>query len=280
MPSTTLRPWITCILLAAAAPASAQVGDARPTLPPPGVDSPRPVEALVPDAIQVADSLFFQALDARAALDRLHLRLDVAPRDFEARWRAARAALALGIATEARKERRSWYELGERHGQQALEERPDDIEALTWTAAVKGRLAIEFGGARSKSRRGQEIWNLTHAILDMQPDHAWAHDILGKLNQEVEKLGTVQRFMGRLVMSSDPLSKSSWEQSEEHLKAAIESDPDVVLFYLDLGDTYRLQDKDEDARRVYERGLNVPIRYPPDPIFKRRIGERLAELGR
>lgn len=249
---------------------------ARRTVAPPVVlDS---VSRTVRGPLEVADSLLFRAMDPGAALELLEIHLASNPRDVEALWRAARAGLVLALGQRERPDRRRLLLLADAYGDSARAAAPDDIDALTWSAASKGRLTIEVGGKRSKARRGQEVWDIAHRILELDPDHPFAHDILGKLNQEVRKLGTVQRFLARLLVGNDPIRRSTWEAAEEHLRKAVEGDPTVLLFYLDLGETYMLQGKNDEARAAFEAGLNVPDLYPTDPNFRERIGRHLREL--
>jgi Tfp pilus assembly protein PilF len=76
------------------------------------------------------------------------------------------------------------------------------------------------------------------------------------------------------------MRESSWEGAEEHLKRAIAADPTVVLFHLDLGETYQLQGKTDQARAAFQAGLKVPDLYPTDRKFKETIVRRLEALGR
>ena len=152
------------------------------------------------------------------------------------------------------------------------------METLIWSAAIKGRLAIETGGPRAKSRLGQDAWDLVHRALAIDPNNPFAHDILGKLNQEVRKLGRVERFLARTFLGNDLIRLSTWEGSERHLKIARERDPAVVLFFLDLGETYLSQDKIELARETFEAGLKLPNRFPPDARFKERMQQILEQM--
>jgi tetratricopeptide (TPR) repeat protein len=243
-----------------------------------GMGLPDSVPALVVPSVVVADSLFF-GMDPLGALDRLEARLEVAPRDEEARWRAARAALALGLLEDDPGRRLQWLRVADQHGDSALALDPNDTDALAWSAAVTGRLALAARGAREKVRLGQEVWDLTHRLLAIDPDDALAHDVLGKLNLEILKLSGLQRFMARVFLGSDPIKRASWEDAERHLRAAIASDPTVVLFYLDMGEMYRHQERREEAIAAYRAGLAVPDLYPPDEKFKRDLRTRLGWLG-
>ena len=268
-----LRPWALpalCLALNATtgwaqAPAQATVGTVAP---------------LVPETVVAADSLFF-AMDPLSAFRRLEVRVEVAPDDYEARWRAARAALVLGVMADAGELKAGWLRVGAYHAEEALALRPNDVEAMAWLAAVNGRLAIDVVGVRDQVRLGLEVWELTERILAIEPNHPLGNDVLGKLNQEVRKLSGFERFIARTFMrGGDPMKLSSWDNAEEYLRRAIAADATVVLFYLDLGDTYRLQGKLDAAKSTYEAGLALPDLYPPDAKFKREIQRQLEQLSR
>ena len=97
----------------------------------------------------------------RAAFDILEARLEWQPDDYEALWRASRLAMVLGTMEPDGSRRSQWYRVAEFHGMAAREARPGGIDGLVWTAAAKGRLAIETGGVRDKARLGSEVWDLT-----------------------------------------------------------------------------------------------------------------------
>ncbi len=247
-----------------------------------GLQTPVPVIQVQPrtltrSASETADSLF-DAMEPVASLDVLEARLEWEPDDFEARWRAARAALVLGIMGSDWVTRDTWFRIAVAHGERARQLHPEEPEALSWLVAAVGRRAIESRSGRENARLGGQVWDLTDALLTADPDHALGNDVRGKLHQEVMKLAGWQRFVGRLVLRSDPLKHASWEASEEHLRRAIALEPGFILFYLDLGETYLLQEKNDLARETFEAGLALPSVYPPDDLFKRQIRRALGRL--
>ena len=68
------------------------------------------VKPLVPTAVATADSLFF-SMEPLASFRRLEARLDIAPSDYEAGWRAARAALILGVIEKDRELTDHWLRI-------------------------------------------------------------------------------------------------------------------------------------------------------------------------
>lgn len=227
-----------------------------------------------------ADSLFF-AMRPLSVLRLLEAQLEANPDDYQACWRAARAALTLGVITDARALKESWFRLSEAYAGQSLALRPGDVDAIALLAAGKGRLAIDIAGARGQVRLGLEVWELTHQVLAIDPSHALAKDVLGKLYQEVRSLSLAERLLARAFLGGgDAMKRATWRGSETHLRRAISADPTFVLFYLDLGDTYRLRGKRGQAMSTSEAGLAVPDLYPPDPMYKRQMRRRLDELRR
>lgn len=228
-------------------------------------------------AALLADSLLAEG-ESEASYSVLVARLGLAPDDAEARWRATRAALGLGIMDPSREARLRWLREADAHGRELLRLRPDDAEALAWAAAARGRVALAEPGARTVVALAEETWQLTGRLLADHPDHPLGNHVRGKLHQEVARLPRVKRILARMFLRGDLLGQAKWELAEEHLLRAIAGDPGMVIFYLDLGETYRYQGKREAALAVYRRGLAAPDRLPVDPGFKATIRRRIALL--
>lgn len=228
-------------------------------------------------AVEMADSLL-GVKDTEGSYAVLAARLEAAPDDFEARWRATRAALGLGIMGPDRESRRAWLRVADEHGQELLRIRPDDPEALAWAAAARGRRALAEDSPRLVVGLARDAWALTGKLLAIDPDHPLGNHVRGKLHQEVARLPAVKRFLARMLMGSQLLSEAKWSLAEEHLQKAIAGDPGMVLFYLDLGETYRYEGKVSEALAMYRRGLEVPERFPVDERFKATMRSRIALL--
>jgi tetratricopeptide (TPR) repeat protein len=238
---------------------------------------PPPDTTLTKTAAQISDSLLF-AGDSEGSYAVLVARLGVFPDDFEARWRATRGALGLGIMGADADTRRHWLQEADAQGRALLQLRPDDPEAMAWAAAARGRRALAEPGARTVVALAEETWQLTGKLLAEHPDHPLGNHVRGKLHEEVARLPRVKRVLARMFLRGDLLGQAKWELAEEHLKRAIAGDPGMVLFYLDLGETYRYQGKTEAAQAMYRRGLRVPDRLPVDARFKATMQRRMATL--
>ena len=259
------------VLAAGAGAAGAQVLDAQASMVSVG-SAARPT-------VEVADS-FYRAMDAPGAMDVLIARLRAAPDDPEATWRAARVALTLGILTEDRDAKLKWLRAATAYGERLLALDPDGAESLAWAAATKGRLAMDAHNPVTTARLGREVWTLTEALLALDPDHPLGNAIRGKLVQEVRRLSWGERLLARFLLGGDIMGAATWSDSEAYLERAVKGDPGMVVYHLDLGDTYRLQGKSEQAAEAYLRGLALQERLPVDAYYKRRIMDGVRALSR
>lgn len=243
-----------------------------------GVRTPPALERTTADPLanDVVDELFFGGRPSEA-FQRLELRIERDSADVEARWRAARAALNLGILEDREEAEEQWFVVAGDHGEAAASLRPDDSEVLYWAAASLGREALQHG-PRTSTRLVQQVWDLTHRVLELDPDHPGAHNILGKLNQEVMSLSGFERFLGRLLFSIDPLKEATWEAALDHHARAVEADPSTILFRRDYGETLAALDRHDEARAMWQAALALPSVYPVDDRFKDDIRRMLAEL--
>lgn len=72
--------------------------------------------------------------------------------------------------------------------------RPSDVDVLHELAVTLGTLT-ELQGASSKVRTAQELSGVADRILEIDPDHAGAHHVLGRLHAAMMRLGRLERFV-------------------------------------------------------------------------------------
>jgi tetratricopeptide (TPR) repeat protein len=234
------------------------------------------LRTLTATPLEQADSLFLASAPA-AALTVLEAHLNEHPDDYEARWRASRAGLVLGILEPEEEVKEALFVRAGDHGEAAVEQRPQGVDGLYWAAASLGREALQHG-PRTSTRLVQQVWDLTHRLLELEPEHPGGHNILGKLNQEVMSLSGFERFIGRLLFRIDPLKEATWEKAVRHHERAVASDPNVVLFRMDLGLTYAALERYAEARAQYEAALEIEPLFPVDSRFQDDVRSHLADL--
>ncbi len=229
------------------------------------------------DAVVTADALYFagQPMESYALL-KAHLESDST--DYEALWRASRAAVVIGIVREGITAQNEYLDPAIVLGDRAVALRPDGLDALYWRGAAEGRRALNAGNDYA-SRLVQRVFDDAHAILAQDPLHGGAHNLLGRVNYEIMVLSRVERLLARMLVSNQAIRESSWESAQLHLERAVELWPDNVLFRLDLGQLYKRRGWKDEARVVLEQVTQMASVHPPDDVFKETARGWLEELG-
>lgn len=231
----------------------------------------------VADAVVSADALYF-AGQPRESYELLKAHLQSDSTDYEALWRAARAAVVIGIVREGITAQNEYLDPAILLGDRAVAQRPDGLDALYWRGAAEGRRALNAGNDYA-SRLVQRVFDDAHAILAQDSLHGGAHNLLGRVNYEVMVLSRVERLLARVLVSNQAIRESSWESAELHLRRAVDLWPDNVLFRLDLGQLYMRRGWRDEARVVLEQVTGMTSIHPPDDVFKDTARRWLEELG-
>lgn len=253
---------------------------------PPTPDQDLPARA-APDPRLEEAQRHFEAGETRRALSLMEEMVDEEAATglrYEALWRSASYAVALGVEREAgavqgvREPPSHWYDLAERRAKAAMELRPEGVEGRYWTIAVLGRQALE-AGPREASDLSDRMLELGRGILADDPDHAPTHNALGRLHLEIMSTSGVTRFFGRAFTGGAALRAASWEEARTHLERAVALAPEQAMFLLDLGRYHRTRGNRAEARRYLERAVEAAGDDPPDRIFAREARELLREVG-
>jgi tetratricopeptide (TPR) repeat protein len=237
----------------------------------PGVAQPS-----IADALARADALYFEGR-ATESYALLQAHLERSPSDYEALWRASRAAVVIGIMREGIAAQNEYLDPAIVLGDRAVAQRSAGVDGLYWRGAAEGRRALNAGNDYA-SRLVQRVFDDAHTILALDSLHGGAHNLLGRVNYEIMDLSRVERFVARVLVNNQALRESSWESAALHLRRAAELEPHNVLYWLDLGQLYIRRGRDEDARTVLRRVTEMRSVHPPDDQFKATARRWLDEL--
>jgi len=236
------------------------------------------VPAGIVDPVVYADRLYFSGEPLRA-YELLNRHLEAEPDDYEVLWRAARALVVIGVMeTGGSRAQNAWLDPAMALADRAVQADPRGVDGLYWRGAAYGRRAINAAPGYA-AELAQEMWDDAQAILELDPEHGGAHNLLGKLSYEVMSLSRIQRAMARLFMGNEALSNASWEAAERHLRHAVRAWPDLVLFQYDLALLLRKRGSEEEARAAFEHVLALEARHPPDATLQAEARAFLEELG-
>lgn len=218
------------------------------------------------DVAQQADSLYFAFSPAQTLLicDRVFAS---GPDDAGLRWRAARAAIAMGMLLPDGAERRALYDGALRHARRAVELAPDSHDAWYWLAAAAGRRAHRDDPVYS-ARLGREVYDRATALLAVDSNHAGAHHALGMLHAEVLRVPALIRFVAGRVLRVDLAKRASWPAAEHHLTRAVNLDPLMIQYLVDLGDLHERAGHVAAVRELGIRLVALSALHPMDESIR------------
>ena len=228
-------------------------------------------------SIAEADIMYL-AGEPRRSFEILEAHLARDSTDYAALWRAARAAVVIGIDEEGSRPQNAWLDPAMHYSQRAVELRPEGIDGIYWRGVAAGRRAMNASPGYAVEL-AQVAYDDAHAILAVDSLHGGAHNMLGKLNYEIMSLSRIKRAIARTFMGNDALDDTSWENAEYHLARAVETWPDFVLFHFDLGQLHRKRDRRAEAITAFQRALQLPVVHPTDRELQEQARAALEELG-
>ena len=110
---------------------------------------------------------------------------------------------------------------------------PADVTTqYLYAVALGARTEVEDG--RREVRKAVQLGDQLERVLRLDPDHAGALHILGRLNAAVMRLGSLKRFLATKLLGGAALSSASWDEARRLLEAAVEKDPCVPDHHLEL----------------------------------------------
>lgn len=211
-----------------------------------------------------ADSLYFAHPDKSLAFCEEQLAI---ADDAGLHWRAARADIAMGMMIPESPRRKELYDSALAHARRGLALMPDSVETRYWVAASAGRRAHRDDPILS-IRLAYEVYEQVTAILAVDSLHAGAHHALGALNSEVLRAPRFVRFVAARILRMDLAKRASWTEAELHMRRAVELDPRVMMYGVDLADLSGRAGRTAQRDSALARLNAVTPLHPQDRIIR------------
>lgn len=126
-------------------------------------------------------------------------------------------------------------------------------------AVVLGLRADREGG-KTKIGVASELRKQLDIVLGLEPEHAGAHHMLGRLNAGVLRMNRVTRWLATSLLGGEELRKATWPEAERHLVFAEARAPAVNDHHLQLAYLYR--DTKRPALALVEVGHVLAMPFP------------------
>jgi hypothetical protein len=166
----------------------------------------------------------------------------------------------------------------ERLARASLEGHEQSVDRRFALAAALGMQADREGGG-AKVRAASALYEELDTLLALDPEHARARYLMGRLHAGVRRMNTITRWIATNLLGGDQLGKASWEEAEVHLAFAEEHAPEVPDHHLQLAHLYADTERPDLAAREVAHVLTMQPTSPLERAAMEQARELWEELG-
>jgi hypothetical protein len=159
----------------------------------------------------------------------------------------------------------------------AVVDHGDNVGRRFALSAVLGMRADREGG-RTKVRAASALHDELQVVLDLDPEHARARYMMGRLHAGVRRMNGITRWLATNLLGGATLKEASWEMAEEHLRFAESNAPEVPDHHLQLARVYEDTNRPELAVLELEHVMAMPATSPMELEARAEAWEMLTDL--
>jgi tetratricopeptide (TPR) repeat protein len=193
-------------------------------------------------------------------------------------YQAIRSRVVEGLAAPTREEAERAFLDALEAARAQVASSPDDAEAHYLLDVALG-YHLEHRGIRTKLRLAAEVRAAAEHALELDPRHAGAHHVLGRLHAGAMRLDRLERLVVREVLGGSVLEGASWERAEAYFLEALRLEPSNPRHGMELGSLYLDTHRRERAREILSAAAALPAREAADSLALARVRSLLAELA-
>jgi tetratricopeptide (TPR) repeat protein len=209
-----------------------------------------------------------ERMDPAAALAHFEAALAVEPNNYDALFKASRAAVDAGSASGDVNTGRALYRRAEQYARRAVQVNPGHADGHFVLAQALGRNAQTMG-SRDKVKFAAEVRAQALEALNLDPKHDGALHVMGVWNAEVMRLSGVARFMAKNFLGGKVFESANWNDAQRFLEEAVQIAPQRLVHRIDLAEIYLDRGNKAKAREQIEHILRAPVTEANDARYKR-----------
>lgn len=161
------------------------------------------------------------------------------------------------------------------YSERAIKLAPKDSDSHLAMAICLGKLSPLVGN-KENIESSHRIKTEAEAAIRLNPRSDFAWHLLGRWNQELAQIGGITRALVMVVYGALP--SASYDEAVKCFQKAMALNPSRLIHPIELGRTYALMGRKEEARRFIEKGLAMKNRDKDDPETKERGRKTLESL--
>jgi tetratricopeptide (TPR) repeat protein len=152
---------------------------------------------------------------------------------------------------------------------------PKNPEAQLSPAISYGKM-LPYMGSKDQVNASPRIKAAVDRTLQLDPTNDIAWHILGRWNRVLANVSVLKRVLAKALYGDLPVTTN--EAAEKCLLKAIEINPNRLMHYIELGRLYAQMGRNEEARKLIQKGLAMPNKDHDDPEMKEIGQEALGKL--
>jgi tetratricopeptide (TPR) repeat protein len=209
-----------------------------------------------------------ERMDPAAALAHFEAALAAEPNNYEALFKASRAAVDAGSASGDVAAGGALYKKGEQYARRAVQLNPGHADGHFALAQAIGRTA-QTVGSRDKVKFGAEVRAHALEALRLDPRHDGALHVMGMWNAEIMRLSGVARFVAKNFLGGKVFESANWNDAQRFLEEAVQVAPTRLVHRIDLAAVYLDRGNKAKAREHLDYIVRAPVSEANDARYKR-----------
>lgn len=217
----------------------------------------------------------YGSFDSKTAMISYEKAFQADPESYEAAWKLARGLIDVGEKLASKQERSEFYLKANKTARRAVDIDSAGSKGHLYLAISLGRVALDEGG-KEKVRLSKEIKQEVDKALELNPAEDIAWHVLALWNRNVATLSWIERKFADVFLGGIP-KDASVEKALECLKRAVSLKETHINHHLELGITYDMLGRREEALKEYMRVIELPIADADDEDNKAYAEKGLKE---
>ena len=219
--------------------------------------------------------VFYDKLQPAGALEFYLPAEKLEPNNVRLLVRIARQYRHLMSEASKTEEKERFGTIAVEYARRAVALGPNDPEAQLAVAISYGKL-LPFQGNKEQFNNSRVVKAAVDRVLALDPGNDLGWQILGRWKFNVAAIGGLKRALAQTIYGKLPAA--TYEDAVRCFEKAIELNPKRLMHYIELGRTYAVMGKTEEARKFINKGLAMPETEKDDPEIKRQGREILQQL--
>ena len=217
------------------------------------------------------------ARNATQALAHYEAALALAPRNYEALWKASGSAIDLGEAEPDDKKREAFYAKATSLARQSVAVDSAGAESNFALARGLGRTALTLG-SRDRVKYAKDVRMVALKALAADPKHPGALHVMGVWNAEIMRLNSIVRMFAKTLLGGAVFSEASWASAAKYMEQSVANDPTRAVHHLDLARVYRDMGRKGDAKIQYDLAIKAPLKDANDGLYQKQAADETKGL--